>query len=81
MNTKELIQRVKEAGQSIVDNAESITGDYKYQTEICIYITLDAGNAWVPEIRTEQTFLPEKYMASRRITPVLPSNRESAGGM
>ena len=70
MSTQELIQRVKEAGQSIIDNAESIAGDYKYQTEICIYATLDAGNAWVPEIRTEQTFLPEKYMDRRCLAKV-----------
>ena len=70
MSTQELIERIKEAGQSIIDNAESIAGDYKYQTEICIYVTLDAGNAWVPEIRAEQTFLPEKYMDRRCLTKV-----------
>lgn len=67
ISTEELVQRVKEAGQSIIDNAENIVGDYKYQTEICICVTLNADNAWLPEIRAEQSFLPEKYINRRTI--------------
>lgn len=59
MTTQEIIKRVKECGQSLIDNAESIAGDYKLQTDLDIYISIPVtGN--LPEIAVTSRFMPEK---------------------
>ncbi len=51
---------LKEAGQTIVDNAEKMIGGYKHQTgDIDIHITLRDGN--LPEIEVTQRLLPDNF--------------------
>ena len=59
ITTESLIETVKNCGQSIIDNAESIVGDYKYQTEINISFTVGMRDS-MTEISVETRWLPEK---------------------
>jgi hypothetical protein len=61
----EMIQRIKDCGQYIVDNAESILGDEKYIREL--YLTMnfwDIGEA--PYISVNKDIIPDGYMEGVR---------------
>lgn len=46
MKKEELIQNIKDIGQSLIDNAEIIAGDYKYWTDLRITCyPAERGNA------------------------------------
>ena len=60
VTTEEMVRRVRACGQSIVDNAESIAGDYRGQTEIEIHVTIPVSD--YPRIRTRTEFLPEEIL-------------------
>ena len=63
MTTQEIIKNIKNCGQSLIDNAESIAGDYKYQTDLDIRITIPVTGEW-PEIEVSTVFLPEKAVGT-----------------
>ncbi len=56
--TARLIQQIKDCGQSVINNAESIVGNYDYQTDLSIHITIPMRGA-MPEINVDTTFIPE----------------------
>ena len=57
----DIIQNIKDCGQSLIDNAENIAGSYKYLRDITItcYVT---DNDTVPYISVDTDFYPEKYI-------------------
>lgn len=58
---EEFIQNIKDCGQSIIDNAEKIAGDYKYETSVtitCYPNFIDEA----PHIVVETEFIPEKVI-------------------
>ena len=55
------IQNIKDCGQSIIDNAEKIAGDYKYQAEVVITCCPSHKNE-PPHIVVETQFYPEKII-------------------
>ena len=60
---EEIIQNIKDCGQSLIDNAENIANNYKYSYSSEMVITCypndyDHG----PFIRVEMTFAPEKFV-------------------
>ena len=56
---EELIEHIKACGQSIIDNAEKIAGDYKFDTGT--YIELHVGNCdEAPYISVTKDFIPER---------------------
>ncbi len=59
MTTREIVETIKQCGQSIIDNAESIAGDYKYQTYLEISIKIPATNDGIASINIDTDFLPE----------------------
>lgn len=59
MTTEILVKQVRNIGQSIIDNAESIVGDYKYQTEIHISVDIKMDGS-LPEIVAESRFYAEE---------------------
>ena len=61
MDSEELVKRVKEAAQSIIDNAESIVGFEKYRQKIDITIDVD-GIDRVPVITVRKDIIPEGYL-------------------
>lgn len=56
---EELIQNIKDCGRSIIDNAEKIANDYKYEARVtitCYPNFIDEP----PHIVVETEFYPEK---------------------
>ena len=59
-NKEFLIKRVKDAGESLIKNAESIVGDEKYLCDIQISIDVGSFGEEVPKIEIQRQFYPEK---------------------
>ena len=55
-----LIKRVKDAGESLIKNAESIVGDEKYLCNIQIIIDVGPFDEEAPKIEIRRQFYPEK---------------------
>lgn len=58
---KEIIQNIKDVGQSLIDNAENIVSDYKYLRGITITCYVDERNE-APYISVDTSFIPEKLI-------------------
>lgn len=58
---KEVIQNIKDCGQSLIDNAENIVSDYKFAKDFTItcYVS-NKGEA--PYISVDVDFYPEKFI-------------------
>lgn len=61
---EKVIQNIKDAGQSLIDNAEKIVNDYKYTLNdgIDINIYNISSITESPYIRVDTSFYPEKYI-------------------
>lgn len=61
MSKEETVLRIKEAAQSIIDNAESIVGDEKTRTNISI--TIDVTNIdQLPVVNINKELIPEGFL-------------------
>ena len=61
MSKEETILRIKEAAQSIIDNAESIVGNEKTRTNISI--TIDVNNIdQLPVVNINKELIPEGFL-------------------
>ena len=61
-NTREeIIQNIKDCGQTLIDNAEKIVGEYKFLTDLSIVCNV-AEKDYVPLISVYTDFIPEKYV-------------------
>ena len=56
----ELIQQIKNCGQSIIDNAESILGDERYFMRLNVSFDILRLKVEVPNIEIKREFTPEK---------------------
>lgn len=62
MDYKEtIIQNIKDCGQSLIDNAENIVGDYKYINGFMISCSVDKINE-TPYISVNVDFCPEHFI-------------------
>lgn len=61
MLKEELIQNIKDCGQSLIDNAEKIVNDYKYFRDLTITCYVNERNE-APYISIDSSFVPEKYI-------------------
>ena len=63
MTREDIIQNIKDCGQSLIDNAEKIYNDYEYSGGLTItcYIIEGNGNVDAPKIMIKQEFCPEKF--------------------
>ena len=66
------VQAIKDCGQSLIDNAEKIAGDYDPQTSISISMLLSPGE--MVEIDVSTTYLPK---SSIKGVVALPRGLES----
>lgn len=57
---EELIQLVKHCGQEIIDNAESIIGNYDFQTQITATICIYPNE--MPTITIENDIVPSGFI-------------------
>lgn len=58
---EELIHNIKDCGQSLIDNAEKIANDYKYNTSVVITCYPNFCDE-APHIVVETEFIPEKIV-------------------
>lgn len=58
---EEIIQNIKDIGQSLIDNADKIANGYKYNTDLTIACYPTARDEH-PRIVVETTFVPEKIV-------------------
>lgn len=58
---EEIIQNIKDCGQSLIDNAENIVSDYKYERGFTITCYVDDRNE-APYISVDISFYPEKLI-------------------
>lgn len=54
---EEGIRQIKEIGESLILNAESIVGTEKYLCNVCIRVKIEPGD--IPKIDISRTFFPE----------------------
>lgn len=58
---EEIIQNIKDCGQSLIDNAEKIAGTFHYQRGITITCHVDERDS-APYISVDSAFYPEKFI-------------------
>lgn len=61
MNREELIQNIKDCGQSLIDNAENIANNYKFMSRLTITCYVDQSET-TPYIIIDTDFVPEKFV-------------------
>ena len=61
MTREEIIQNIKDCGQSLIDNAEKIATDYKYKTDLTIMCNVSDGDR-TPYISVCTEFIPEGFI-------------------
>lgn len=59
---EEMIQQIKDCGQSMVDNAENIVNDYKYQKRELIITCYIGSEGDLPRINVDTDFYPEQFI-------------------
>ena len=62
---EEIIQNIKDCGQSLIDNAENIVSNYKYAKGFTITCYVDKGNE-TPYISIDTDFYPEEFIERTR---------------
>ena len=60
-NIEQIIQNIKDCGQSLIDNAENIVSCYKYATGLTITLSVDDMDE-SPYISVNTTFNPEQFV-------------------
>lgn len=58
---EEIIQNIKDCGQSLIDNAENIVADYKYARGFTITCNVDEKDE-SPYISVDVDFYPENFI-------------------
>ena len=62
MNSREeIIQNIKDCGQSLIDNAEEMVGNHKFLTDITITCYV-SERYYPPYINVSTDFLPENFI-------------------
>lgn len=56
---EELLEQIKQCGQSIIDNAESILGNERYFTGVTISFDIFRNANLIPDIEIKRQFTPE----------------------
>lgn len=57
---EELLTQIKNCGQSIIDNAESILGDERYFMRVNVSFDILRLRAEIPKLEIKREFTPEK---------------------
>lgn len=62
---EEMVQTVKDLGQSVIEMAEDIVGDAKYLTDLDITLRLYTFKTRVPSIEISREHAPAAYIRRR----------------
>ena len=63
---EELVQTVKDLGQSVIEMAEDIVGDTNYLSDLDITLRCEVVSGYSPSIDISKTYAPPAYI--RRLT-------------
>ena len=69
------IQAIKDCGQSLIDNAEKIAGDYDFQRSV--YISMDLTPGDVVEISVNSSYYPKANGLEDKIVVLPPSAKQA----
>lgn len=69
------IQAIKDCGQSLIDNAKKIAGDYDFQRSVYISMDLTPGEA--VEINVSTGYLPKASGGEDRIIVLPPGAKQT----
>lgn len=61
LKDEEIIQNIKDCGQSLIDNAENIVAAFKYRQDLTITCYVDEYDR-APYIRIDAEFIPENII-------------------
>ena len=61
LTREQVIQNIKDCGQSLIDNAESIVDGYKFRCATTITCYVDNDDR-APYISVDTEFIPEKFV-------------------
>ena len=61
LSREEIIQNIKDVGQSLIDNADNIANNYKYFRDLTITCYVNERND-APYISIDNSFIPEKFI-------------------
>lgn len=61
LTREDIIQNIKDCGQSLIDNAEKIVGDYKFFRDITITCYANESDK-APYISIDTSFIPENFV-------------------
>ena len=61
LTREDIIQNIKDIGQSLIDNAEKIIGDYKFFRDITITCYANESDE-APYISVDTSFVPENFI-------------------
>ena len=61
LTREDIIQNIKDCGQSLIDNAEKMVGDYKFFRDITITCYTNERNE-APYISIDTSFIPENFV-------------------
>lgn len=59
---EELVQTVKDLGQSVIEMAEDIVGDTNYLSDLDITLRCEAFSDYSPSIDISKTYAPPAYI-------------------
>lgn len=76
----ELIQQIKNCGQSIIDNAESILGDERYFIKVNVSFDILRFKVQTPNIEIKREFTPEKDFEDELTYKELKQRKEIKNG-
>lgn len=58
---EQIIQNIKDCGQSLIDNAEKMVGDYKFFRDITITCYINETDQ-APYVNIDTSFIPESFI-------------------
>ncbi len=59
---EEMLQQIKDCGESIIKNAEGILGDEKYFLNTTVMFTINRDRNMLPKIDVRRDFIPEQQI-------------------
>ena len=61
LTREEIIQNIKDCGQSLIDNAEKMIGDYQFFRDITITCYVNETDQ-APYVNIDASFIPENFI-------------------
>ena len=59
-SNEDRLKQIKDAGQAIIDNAESIMGNEQFRTGLTIHVEFPLHD--IPTITVERSFIPDRVV-------------------